>query len=369
MEYLIVFFISSLCGYCSEKVKKLRYFFAFIAILLPSILGGVRSPKLGTDNFYFFQPDFYIAHASESFVKAEQNLNFDILSEWLFYFISRFTSNYHWFCFIVSLITMSLVYIAIFRKRGKCDVGLALLIYFFLFYCPMICYARQSIALALCLFSVHYAENKKYSFFFIIIAIAYFFHASAILFLIYFIINYFLNKNVENRKKKGLLMLLIVGVSTFAIIYIFRNILPDMVLSIDRLQTLSNRYSVLTTESSYSSILKLMLSIIPPIFIGYLYRKQLLETPLYIYWIIIINTLFILQIGSVSIKMSRASFYFQFFLIFFLSGIHLQVKRNKTLLRFMVFGYIIVYWYLFSVRNGYGFTLPVYPYMTDIIHL
>lgn len=369
MEYILVFFLSSFFGNLATKTEKLKYLFSFLAVLIPSVLGGIRSPYLGTDNYYFFKPDFLIACASDTFKQVENKLNFDILSEWLFYVVSRFTKDYHWLCFVISAISMTLIYVAIFRNRNKCNVGLALLVYFFIFYCPFICYARQSIALSLCLFSIYYAEKKRTLLFFCIITIAYFFHASSLFFLIFLFVHYFIYQKQGDLIKKGFLILLCIGGGVFSFIFIATHVLPSLILSVEHLQTLSNRYATLSTEGTYSTILKHMLSVSPPIILGIIAKHKILKEPrIYTYFIMCVCALFIMQICMISMHLYRAAFYFLIFLIYFLSEIPFHLKYRK-LTTFFIIAYIVCYWYIFTVKNAYAFSLPVYPYITDIINL
>lgn len=369
MIYLLVFFLSSFLGHCAEKVSRLKYFCSFGAILLPSILGGIRDPRLGTDNYYFFRPDFIVAYHSNSFLEAERKLNFDLLSEYFFYIISRFTNDYHWLCFFTSLITMLLVYIAIFRNRKNGRVWLALLVFFFLFYCPLICYARQSIALALCFFSLYYAQKKKLLKFVLIITTAYFFHASAAILFLYYPIYHFLVKDFRKMKRRGIIIMGAVGVFVFIIVFVLPSLLSEVQLSVERLQILSNRYIIVERENTYLSTLKLSLSLSPPILVSVFFIRKLKDFIYYTNLLFVIISVLILQISYIDIHAYRLAYYYSFFLIFLLPQISKKIVGFPLITNIAILAYLVCYWYLFTVKNGYAFTLPVFPYSTDILNL
>ena len=58
MIYIGVFLSSTLCAYLAQKIsikknKGLVLFFSLLSILIPSILGGMRSVRIGTDITYY----------------------------------------------------------------------------------------------------------------------------------------------------------------------------------------------------------------------------------------------------------------------------------------------------------------------------
>lgn len=366
MTYIITFLTAAILGNMAAKYKVLKIPFSFLAIIIPSILGGIRSPRLGTDNFYFFKPDFSIAYYSDSFSEASSKLNFDILSEYTFYVVSRFTSDYHWLCFFFSFTSMTLVYITIYRYRKVCKVWLALLVYFFIFYCPMICYARQSIAVSICFFSIYYAEKKKILYFITLILTATLLHASAIIFAIYYPLYHYLYNNNQLRLNRYILISCILGIAVFSFIFILPDTLLNQTISIERAETLSNRYILADANESTNNVYKLMLSLTPPLILASLHLRKTKNNNLIIYFTFVFYAILITAISFISIKAYRISFYYSLFLILLLANKSLTCKKNNHFYTFLSICYLIAYWYLFTVRNGYGFSLPVYPYITDV---
>ena len=106
MIYLIFFILSASAGLLANKsdTRVGRIVLSGIAVLLPSILAGIRSSVVGTDNYYYFEPGFKVAAQTSKFSNVMFNLGMDPGTEFFFYIISRFTKDYHWVLFVFSRI-------------------------------------------------------------------------------------------------------------------------------------------------------------------------------------------------------------------------------------------------------------------------
>ena len=92
MIYIIIFAVSSLFLWLSEKSKSryTRKIFAFIAILLPCILAGMRADTIGTDVKVYVEPIYDAAKQSKNF---SSYLNQQWFYIWTYKYVHDFEKN------------------------------------------------------------------------------------------------------------------------------------------------------------------------------------------------------------------------------------------------------------------------------------
>ena len=182
MIYPIVFIASSLSlaasVYFENRSNKLvKAFFLCLAVLLPSVLGGLRSEYVGTDN-ELYKLEFLEVASISSFsdvLTIEEEFLYLVLE----FLISRFTTDYHWVCFATELITMIFITAGIKNFKDHIPVGMGMLIYLFCYYCNMLNLVRQGVALAICFYALKYAFEKHWAKYCFFVLIAVLFHSTA----------------------------------------------------------------------------------------------------------------------------------------------------------------------------------------------
>lgn len=364
MVYIVVFLISIFWGFLADKSKKYCQYFLLLSMLPPLILGGIRSEYVGTDNRAFFKPIFNNALSHDTFSSFLMSVDSNEYASYaLFYYIPRLIKDYHAFCFVTTFISLLFVYIAIYRERKELRMWIALAIYYFLFYCPMLCYVRQSMAISICLFSMHYVHENKNMIFLLLVALASLFHTTALIFVSYIIVYRYLEGEKYFAFKVASIIVFSILIVSLYVKYF--SILADKIDFLSgRMETLAYRY---TSEdnghegSSIGHVVLMMLSVSPPIFISIMNRKVIGEK--YAIMALFVGLACICEIITYTDSLTaRLALYF-FFPSILLLG---KVSRKSVMSSFLSIGYVVMYWLVFVVLNKIGFTLPVYPYITDV---
>lgn len=180
---LIVYFLMKYAAK-SEKNKLLFYALMAAAILIPSILGGLRY-GIGTDYFERYLPDF---------LKIESDITASTKVEVGFEFISRvvvfFGLGFQWMLFVVQLLTNGLVFSTIIRYKKSLQPELASLIYMLLYYQCSYNLVRQCLSMAIIFFAIRYIEEKSLLKYVLFCVLAATIHTTAIIAVpLYFIFN------------------------------------------------------------------------------------------------------------------------------------------------------------------------------------
>lgn len=192
----LLFTFSLLETYKSISLRARSWMF-FIAYLVLVVQTGLRW-ETGTDwNTYFNHFELITDFSSTSPLKNGVEYGYNILM-WVMKLIFP---NYSFFLIINALI----FYFLIFKSFQRYSSNLFLtLMLFYTLSMGILGSNRQLIALAICIYAIRYAIEKKPIIFFLLIALAISFHTTAFLFIIY----YFLNREI-----KPLALFLILGCS------------------------------------------------------------------------------------------------------------------------------------------------------------
>lgn len=231
MIYIILFAITICFTFIAEmnfrkNNRTVGIIFSILAVIIPSILAGIRTLDIGIDVQIYVQQNFTTAIYSDSLKECIQSCNTDILYVVINYVISRISNNINLFMFIIELINMILVYIYIYKKRKSIHMWLAVAAYLLVFYNISLNLVRQSLAISVIIFSMTYAENRDFVKYGICVIIATLLHSTAILALpIYFIYNIF---NIKNTKKKNILEILII-ISAIFVVVNYENIIEFLI--------------------------------------------------------------------------------------------------------------------------------------------
>ncbi len=181
MIYIACFAISVLCAYLDtrDKKKKLIGIFGWLAILLPAVLAGLRDVSVGTDTAA------YVNHFKEmttqsftQFISAKAYM--EIGFRFLFFIISRFTSNPAWALFAAHLFMMFFVYKSLTENVDVKYTWLGLAIFYLLFFSLSMNTLRQYMASALILWGFKFVREKKLINWLAVVIFAALFHVTSV---------------------------------------------------------------------------------------------------------------------------------------------------------------------------------------------
>lgn len=199
--YIIMFVSCFLCCFISSRTKnkKISIIFDSIAVIIPSIIAGNRSLKIGTDISVYGEYMHYVSsHYSISVFFSIFGYS-DIFFSFITLFIGILFKDIHIYLFMLQLINCCLIYKACKNYENKVPVYIAYLLFLTTLYFRQLNLLRQGLALSFSILAVSYLlkDNKKKFFtFWILAALS---HISALCVIsIYFLNNH--SKKYESKK-------------------------------------------------------------------------------------------------------------------------------------------------------------------------
>lgn len=365
MIYPIVFIASSLSlaasVYFEERANNLlKTVFLCLAILVPSVLGGIRSEYIGTDNLVY-RVEFINISNIQSFSQIITSVQEEPLYLVLVFFVSRFTSDYHWLCFVTELLTMIFITEGIRKFKNHIPVGIGMLIYLFCYYCNMLNLVRQGIALAICFYALSYAFERRWVKYCLLVVVAILFHSSAYIALLVIVVFKFIDGEKTTRNIIGLILISAIGlflIPKLVEMLVSYGIFPQKYLTyMKRGVTISRKHTVYR---------------LPILLLSTLFYRKIAENDSdykYFYsllWVEMISA----QMASVLDSAYRISLYFGYSSIVVIPLFRWAFKDNRAnrmIVYFLILLYVVLYWVYFCVFNNYGFRYPTFPFVSDII--
>ncbi|CUR38065.1 EpsG family protein [Limosilactobacillus reuteri] len=375
--YLISFFSSTLFIYMGERfysnknsdtvintIKKIICFLIIlIALLIPSIVAGLRDYSIGTDvlvygNFWFNKSFF---NDFSTYTKWATSSSIGYLYATFNYLISRFTINPHWFYFYYNFAENIIVYVAIKRNKDILNIPFAMLVYYFLFYNLFLNILRQGMALALILLSVSYIRNNQNVKYFICLFIAYLFHSTAFIGISLWLISYVLKLKFESiviRRN----FLIIVGILFSFFLIPFVNLFNNMGIIGDRYAAYVGNNNV--GGGFYQHLIMFCL----PTLILYLWSvaKKNMISQNYIYNFFYTVVIMATVLGFLTLRFTYLNRLVEYFDIIFILAIPYIVKNgtfrvsvnNQNILSSLLIVYLFIYWVVIFVIMNSGETVP-----------
>ncbi len=188
------------------------------------LVGALRHPSVGSDTYT------YIGHFERTInsswiqiLRSKEEPGYFLLCK----FISIFSRNPQWILVLVSLIyTLSVVN---FLKNNSQNPEISIIVLIaFQFFAFSITGLRQTLAIAVVLFSFNFIKQRKFIPFFLFVILAYFFHNSAILaFPVYFLFGI---ENKQRNKKQLRQKVRTIFLFSLPVIYFLRRIIISYLL-------------------------------------------------------------------------------------------------------------------------------------------
>lgn len=353
MIYVIVFLISTLFMYLFEKSnKKNKYIYAIFAIIIPSILAGIRDIEIGTDVKVYILKNFNLATNYISLTKYLNNFG-DSYGYWIIGFlVSRFTKNISVLLFIYQLIIMLFVFLICKDNKERCPAYLSYFTFLTLFYNRSLNMSRQTIAIVIIIYALKYIENGKNIKYIIWIIISSLFHFTALSAIFIFIII----KTVKYDKGKIVKFLILTG--TFMCLVFFDEITSFL---INDIHVLPLKYLAYTVHNGYIKVYELAMKVFFILILG-IYAKILFKKDKFnsfLFFCLILD-LIIYFIGIISKYANRIGYYFGYLSIIVYPQIY-KIFKNKEQRICAILAYIILmllYWYIYYAYFKNDQTVP-----------
>ncbi len=234
--YMYIFTLAGFFAYLAfrSKRKVAIFIFSAIAILIPSIVGGLRTTKIGVDVMVYASP---MANDAEAAVSFSNYMSLYDKGEVGFYFLcyyaTKFGGHLNWSLFSYQLLTFACIYIGAYRYRDKPPFYWTYFVYLIVHLATTHNLMRQSIAASIVFMGLYDLEHKRYMRFSLYILAATLFHRSAyfsfllLLPLHWFITSDTIRKNTQLRNFLAVLLVILLTTGRqIARFILTSNILP-----------------------------------------------------------------------------------------------------------------------------------------------
>lgn len=365
--YVMTFVSSCFLLHLSEKkqFRNTKSFLVITALLIPSIIAGVRDYTIGTDVLLYGNDWFEKAISYDSmyqYLMKAKEYNVGVGYAAVNYIVSRISHSPHMFYFVYELLQLTILYRALQAYKDKIEISYAFLVYYFLFFNNSLNILRQAMAIVLVLHSYKFAKNNKIFKFVITIIVAYSFHSSAIVGAVIYPICWAYSRSF---KKKWIKPTIVIGSISVMVGY---RIIFDMLSKINLISGV--RYEKYLIQDiiggRYLGLgywIVIMLFLINTRKKG---QKKFEDFNIISTFLCVSATISVLPFFG-SALLSRISFYFDIFQVILLPIVSMNLRirygdeRETCVVRkTIVLLPIIVYWIIaYIVRNG----AHTYPYL------
>lgn len=379
MIYIVFFLISCFLIWLSEKSpsQNIRKFLAFIAILLPCILAGMRADTIGTDVRVYVEPMYNAAKQSTSFSSYMDQRwyviwrymyvgKFEIGFTTLVYLIEKLGGSLGTVLFFIHVLIVTPIYLGLKKMNKPYPVWLGMLVFYLLFYNTSLNMMRQWIAMSILFYGLAYLivnEKKKY---FITVVVACLFHTSALMgVIIYFLYMYSQSKReyikIANFRLSGSLAPVKVFVYG-CIVLLSLNVIAVLLRTIG----LAKYAGYIQGNGSIYLMPNQIILRLPIIILLIIRWKRMLAedelTPFY--GSMIVLDLLASQLISINVYAFRiASFFSEYSMLSYSALVYAGNRKyriNRYVTLFYVLAYMVYYWMYYYVITG---THATFPYM------
>ena len=374
MPYVIMWITSTFFAYLASKAKRrdVVIFFSVIAILIPSVMGGIRANSVGKDTTTYALPHFIAAcNAPDfgTFLLSDKRLPKELLWAVLVYVPAKLFGNFNVNLFFFALIIAACSYIAIYKHRKIVQLPFVWLIFLTVIYPMTFNYIRQSLAASVIFMHLDKLEAKQYGKFMLAIAAGILFHSSAFIVLSYLVTFHALT--LWKTRKVWLKNLILYG--GLVSLIIIRPIIRLVTSSIPFLSTYAgyenNRPGAFFTGLAYAGLEvgELIMCMLYPIGL----RKLFQQNDMYKFYMFSLIFHLIYRF-FVRIFAFRVLFYFDFINVILIASLPFFV-REKNLRNFVaisVFLASVTYFFfttVFGVITSAGNGSGAWPYRTIFI--
>lgn len=355
--YLFIFIASTLLIYASEKTssKQKATVFGLIAVLLVSIVAGLRHYTIGTDIEVYVLPVFQIAKSYPYGLKEFLSINFNEIEASflaLEYVGAKIFGTPSFVLFILSFLTNLFIFLGI-KNFKSCPQWLQWFTYCFLYYNISLNMMRQMLAMAVIFYLFSKIEKLNFKNIVVLLLLAYLFHRSSSV-AIAMVLLYYLMKS-----KYGLttVVQVVVMIVPFIVNAIFEFILRLGLISSDKYSVYLTLGEGVGVDWYKVALVGFVLSIY--IFYG-LYTKDF-SLGLSKFWRTMLFLIFVLLFTNSNYLTQRVSAYFSLFEIVLLPSLTVLVSSKhygKQLITVVYMLALVVYWYTFFIYFGYHETYP-----------
>lgn len=344
--YIITFSLSSYFLYKAydTNIYKRKCVFFLLSIALPFLLSGLRI-NIGTD-YSSYVDIFYKISNSNNFLSF---LNYDLFQIVIIKIFSFINLGPVCYFLLYSFLTILFIYksIILYFEENKVYVFVAVFIYLFLFFGESFNTVNQSLAVAICVYSLVNLKlgNNLKCLLFLVFAISV--HTSAFIFIPFIVIYHNVKKYNPNIISFLFYLLLVMFLFVVVCVIKYTNI------------NISIPYFSAAQLDFGFGILALNLPLL--ILFFFFYKKQYIDYSSIIFLIAFCIYIVLMHLGYLNIFLNRFALYFSIYLVFLIPSILKNIDLKYTnIFILMVLLLSITYFIQCYYINGHG---EIFPYM------
>ena len=195
---LVVFGILLLGLFLGEWKPSRKKEILFLCIASVVLIGfsSLRATNVGIDYFQFYVPFFENVHSGgwKYLISGDNPYRTEFGFSLLTFLLSKVTGSVFVYMAVIAVLMVGLTALALYRDCPKPWLGMFLFVAFN-FFGNTLSYIRQSLAIAIFLFAIHYLKEKRFAPYLLIVLLAATFHKSLLLMIpVYFLAQIAVNK-------------------------------------------------------------------------------------------------------------------------------------------------------------------------------
>ena len=371
--YIFVFLLSIVFTILCEGSEKKTYriAFALIAILIPSLLAGLRDYGVGYDTQIYVDDTYrevldYRDSGLWTFLKAI--LEGEFTQEPFYCFINyiglHLGIEVNYVYFVVNFVTIALVFNAIWLYQEKASMPLMMFVFLFLYFNISLNIIRQTVAIALALNVYLYLEQRRWIMALVFGVLMFLSHTTSIVFILFLLLYVAINRGVGFKIVIGLIL----------VVPLVFLMLEDLVILAISLNIVPTRFINYILEEEETTVMKTAVAYGWLVFgamlwggYTFLIRENNSRETYFILYVKLFSNLLILA-STVSFWTFRMAYYYGVFDILFIPRIiHLVSEENEEKGKMLTCFYVILiifYWYWSIIYNNENET---YPYKSEIL--
>ena len=379
--YLLCFTLSSVFTGCASYFKKknrlLFLIISIIAILFPCVLAGARDYSIGSDVLIYGNHIFNnsLSLSFTEYMKTDAEFLYLILV----YVCSHICPNLFFQYFIIEAIIFVPIYITLQRDESCRYAWLGIAVYFLVLFPYSLNLLRQSIAVSIVLYSLHFVLNHKLKWFILSVFIAVMFHKTAIIALLIYPVflliqgedhkiktNTKISKIQKFATKHGTTVSWLMIIVSFFVLTQLNRIISAFYMFDN--ESYSYFYDRLGGQVSLLNVF-IQIFLLIPVFLIYLINNKYYsykDNNLKVLFTLTAMGLVLYQARIISTEMYRVSMYFFVFLpVFIEKTINLKGKQSRRWLNaFIILFFAVIYFVYFFVNCKWN---KIYPYTSTIL--
>lgn len=368
--YLAVFAVTTALYAVADKQKKVRALLIAAALIIPSVIAGLRAASVGTDVMVYGISFFERARSSGnilSFLSLQNSMGHqDNGYNILVYIISIFTGDCKWSFFFFELITLSVAYLAVVRCKKLFDtpVWLGMLLFELSLYNTSFNNMRQLISISFVFLGMTYLFENKYRYYFLLTIVGFLFHSSGVIGLLILPV-YLLIKSRRGRSELEQLIAVMIASAIIAVLVLGMDTIARFLVNQGILRSNYLKYlaggSFASSGSRSVDLINLVLQSAILFFIAISFRKmqRMNYQPVFF----IVSSALVLTITCfgplVASYISRIGYYLiPIQMIGLINTRFIFDKKSRPIWIVFIIALVGVIWFKTIVIQNYGETMP-----------